>query len=343
MIKNGYSLEWSERLFEMMKGFGGYGFPESHSASFALLVYVSAWMKRHHTSAFYCGLLNSLPMGFYSPSQLIHDARRHGIEVRPVDIQTSTWEYQLEDIERKALGVQPALRIGFRQIKGFNEDAARRIEQARSKNRFMSLNDVYQRAMLSKTERQVLVDADALRKLTGHRHQAHWQDQGIQESRPLFDYEHTQQDSDDIALDAPSEMESMLRDYQRLSLTLGKHPMALVRYRDEFKNCLTARNLKHARHGQLARVAGLVTNRQRPGTASGILFMTLEDETGNTNVIIWKSLQETFRQEILTGSLLLIKGTLEKSSDGIIHLIAGHVSDHSHVINDLAVKSRDFH
>ncbi|MDF1780549.1 MAG: error-prone DNA polymerase [Alcanivoracaceae bacterium] len=343
MVKNGYTLEWAERLFEMMKGFGGYGFPESHSASFALLVYVSAWMKRHHTSAFYCGLLNSLPMGFYSPSQLIQDARRHGIEVRPVDIHNSTWEYQLEDIERKALGVQPALRIGFRQIKGFNEDAARRIENARNNHAFVSLNDVYQRATLSPQERQVLVDADALRPITGHRHQAHWQDQGVQESRPLFDYEHTQQDNDNIALDAPSEMESMLSDYQRLSLTLGKHPMALVRYREEFKNCLTARDLKHARHGQLARVAGLVTNRQRPGTASGILFMTLEDETGNTNVIIWKSLQETFRQEILSGSLLLIKGTLEKSADGIIHLIAGHVSDHSNVINALTVKSRDFH
>lgn len=343
MQNNGYSQDWAEKLFEMMKGFGGYGFPESHAASFALLVYVSAWIKRHHTSAFYCGLLNSLPMGFYSASQLIQDARHHGIEVRPVDVQFSDWHYSLEDVARRQLGVQPALRVGLRQIKGLSEDAGLRVEQARQQQTLLSLPDLIHRAKLSHSERQCLVDANALQSLLGHRHQAHWQDQGIEESRPLLAFEQADTHSDRLALDAPSEIDSMLSDYRHLGLTLGKHPLALVRYQSVFKGCRRARELHHCRHGQLVRVAGLVTNRQRPGTASGVLFMTLEDESGNTNVIVWRSLQERYRTELLSGQLLIIKGTVEKSEHGIIHLVAGTVSDHSAVLAALSVKSRDFH
>lgn len=341
MMRNGYSHEWAERLFEMMKGFAGYGFPESHSASFALLVYLSAWLKRHHTSAFYCGLLNSLPMGFYSPSQLIQDARRHGVEVRPVDVLRSHWDYTLEDAENFHQGKHPALRIGFRQIKGFNEDAATRIVRARQKKTFRSLEDLCLRAALNGNEREQLVNADALHTLSGHRYQSHWQNLGIEEARPLF--EDSPHEEESLPLPTPSELDSLLADYRHLGLTLGKHPLALVRHLPAFEKCLSARELRRGRHGQLARVAGLVTNRQRPGTASGVLFMTLEDETGNSNVIVWKSLQETFRREILTGRLLLVKGTLEKSPEGIVHLVAGHISDHTGVLASLDVHSRDFH
>jgi error-prone DNA polymerase len=355
MFENGYSQPWAERLFEMMKGFGGYGFPESHSASFALLVYLSAWLKRHHTSAFYVGLLNSLPMGFYSPSQLIHDARRHGIDVQAVDIQHSAWDYSLEKSRVKDRQKHLAIRIGFRQIKGFNQEAAERITVARKASPFLSLEDIYQRCQLSRQERRVLIDADALKSISGHRHQSHWQDQGVQEVRPLFQYESTHRTklneskqeneiiNDDVRLTPPSDMDTMLCDYRRLGLTLGKHPMALLRNSPEFHRCLTARQLRTARHGQLAQVAGLVTNRQRPGSASGALFVTLEDESGCINVIIWESLQKKFRREILTGTILLIKGTLEKSDEGVVHLIAGYISDQSNMVDALKISSRDFH
>lgn len=366
MLKNGYSQSWAERLFEMMKGFGGYGFPESHSASFALLVYLSAWLKRHHTSAFYVGLLNSLPMGFYSPSQLIQDARRHGIDVQPVDIQHSAWDYSLEKSNHNDHQKHLAIRVGFRQIKGFNQEAAERIEAARKATPFVSVEDIYQRCLLSQQERRVLIDADALKSISGHRHQSHWQNQGVEEARPLFQHESTHETqmntvmdnshgqfndydrrnniaNDGVLLTPPSDMETMLSDYRRLGLTLGKHPMTLLRESHAFRRCLTARQLKTARHGQLAQVAGLVTNRQRPSSASGVLFVTLEDESGYINVIVWESLQQKFRREILTGTVLLIKGTLEKSEEGVIHLIAGYISDQSNILEELQISSRDFH
>ncbi len=346
MLANGYSQHYAERIFEQVKGFGGYGFPESHSASFALLVYVSAWLKRHHNSAFYCGLLNSLPMGFYSPSQLLQDARRHGIEIRPPCVDHSHWDYTLEDTRRQALGVQPAVRVGLRQISGFNEQAAERIVQARRQARFIDVADLCARAQLSRRERQALVAANALPRLTGHRHQAQWEMLAIEESRPLFEAAGPALHGtlrDDVRLDAPSEVDSLLADYRSLSLTLGRHPLALVRQQPAFQRCQRARDLRHLSQGRFVRVAGVVTNRQRPGTASGVLFLTLEDETGNTSVIIWRTLQERFRQAILSGQLLVVKGTLEKNEDGVIHVLAGHISDESHALAELKTRSRDFH
>jgi error-prone DNA polymerase len=342
MLANGYDQDYAERIFEQMKGFGGYGFPESHAASFALLVYLSAWLKRHHTSAFYCGLLNSLPMGFYSPSQLIQDARRHGIEVRPADVDHSHWDYTLEDRTRVALGVQPALRMGLRQIKGFNEDAAGRLVNARTQAPFQSLQDLCERAALNPHERDCLVTGNTVPRLGGHRHQASWEMQGIQEARPLLAHERQGSLRDGVALDAPSECDTMLADYRHLSLTLGRHPLALLRHLPPFSRCQTARALKQLPHGRFVRLAGLVTNRQRPGTASGVMFMTLEDETGNSNVVIWRDLQEQFRQVLLASPLVVLKGTLEKTPEGIIHVIAGHLEDASHHLQTLEVRSRDF-
>ena len=339
LLANGYHRDYAERIFEQIKGFGGYGFPESHAASFALLVYVSAWLKRHHGAAFYAGLLNSLPMGFYSASQLLQDARRHGIELRGPDVAHSHWDYQLEDQGRYTLGVQPAIRVGLRQIAGFNEQAAARIVTARQRAGFAGVEDLCQRAALNSRERQALAAANALGSLTGHRHQAHWEVLAVEESRPLFASGNLR---DGVALDAPAELDTLLADYQHLGLTLGRHPLALLRPLAPFKHCQSARDLKRLQQGRFARVAGLVTNRQRPGSAAGVMFMTLEDETGNSNIVLWKTVQERFRQAMLTGQLLMIKGTVERSPEGIVHLIAGQIEDVTASLAKLKARSRDF-
>ena len=347
MLSNGYSLDYAQRIFEQMKGFGGYGFPESHAASFALLVYISAWLKRHHPAAFYCGLLNSLPMGFYSASQLIQDASRHGIEIRPPDVDHSDWDYILEDRQRLTLGLQPALRIGLRQINGFNSDAAQRIHHARQKQPFQSIQDLCNRATLNRHERECLVAANAVKRLSGHRHQGYWDVLGVEESRPLFDSQqpgHEQQDlRDGVYLDAPSEFDTMQADYRALSLTTGRHPLALLRHLAPFDRAMNAADLKRARHGQLARVAGLITNRQRPGTASGVMFITLEDETGNSNVVVWDAVQRKYRRPLLGCSLVLITGTVERNPEGIVHLVAGRIEDQQAALHQLVVQSRNFH
>ncbi|HAD63483.1 MAG TPA: error-prone DNA polymerase, partial [Alcanivorax sp.] len=341
MRANGYSGDYARRLFEQMKGFGGYGFPESHSASFALLVYVSAWLKRHHTSAFYCGLLNSLPMGFYSPSQILQDARRHGIEIRPVDARHSHWDHSLEEQQREKLGVQPALRLGLCQIKGFNPEAAERLVQARAEAPFTGVGDLCHRARLGQREREALVAGNALRGLSGHRHQAHWDVQGLEGQRPLLE-DGAKGDHDGVYLDAPSEYTTLIEDYRHLGVSLGKHPMALVRHLPRFKRGYRAKDLKRARPGQVVRVAGLVTNRQRPGSAKGTLFMTLEDETGNTNVVVWSAIQERFRTILLKSPMVTVTGTVEISPEGIVHLMAGRLDDTSDALNELIVRSRDF-
>ena len=342
MTANGYHEEYARRLFEQMKGFGGYGFPESHAASFALLVYVSAWLKCHHPGAFYCGLLNSLPMGFYSPSQLLQDARRHGLVILPPDVDHSDWDYTLEAADAADISATPALRIGLRQISGFSAEAAQRIARARQQRPFHNVQDLCNRAALNRHERECLVAANALRRLSGHRHQGYWDVLGVEESRPLFGEE--QHDiRDGVYLDAPSEIDSMLADYRALALTTGRHPLALLRHRAPFDRALTAAALRRARHGQLVRVAGLITNRQRPGTASGVMFVTLEDETGNTNVVVWDAIQQRHRRALLGCSLVLVTGTVERSPEGIVHLVAGRVEDQQAALQPLMVQSRDFH
>lgn len=343
MLANGYTGSYAERLFEQIKGFGGYGFPESHAASFALLVYLSAWFKRHHTAAFYCAILNSLPMGFYAPAQLVQDALRHGIEVRPADVMHSDWDHTLEDSHRYKLGMQPALRIGLRQISGLTREAGKRIQRSRQQQPFRSLQDICYRAALDQRDRQALAAGNALVSLSGHRRQSHWDILGIEEARPLFATEGTQPLRDGVALDAPSEPETLLADYNSLGLTLGRHPLALLRHLEPFRHCQTARHLRSMETGRHACVAGLVTTRQRPATASGVMFMTLEDETGNINVVLWKQLQEKFRRAILSGHLLLVRGNLEKTAEGITHLIASQVEDVTSALAGLKVQSRNFH
>ncbi|MFO1389061.1 error-prone DNA polymerase [Cellvibrio sp.] len=341
MLANDYELDFAQRLFEQIKGFGGYGFPESHSASFALLAYASAWIKCHHPAAFYCALLNSQPMGFYSPSQLIQDARRHKIPILPININISCYEHKLENV-KSIWGV----RLGFCEIKSLDSNKAQMIEHWRNSEPFTSLKDLSRRTQLTAVDLQYLASADALGSLSGNRHQSRWEAAAIEPfSALLEDAESNHQD--DLLTPAPSLEQDILTDYATTGFSLRPHPMALLRNEYPFNKCTRYCDLKNLRHGGFVRVAGLVTGRQRPDTASGTLFLTLEDETGNINVIVWKGTQETFRQPLLTSRLLLVKGTVEINTDNVsfpvVHVIAGQLHDYSARLESFSLKSRDFH
>jgi error-prone DNA polymerase len=339
MRARGHSEEFAKRLFRQIQGFGEYGFPESHSASFALLVYASAWLKCHHPAAFYCALLNSQPMGFYSPSQLVQDARRHDVRVLPVMVEHSDWDHQLETGSNPA----PSIRLGMRLVKGFERQAAERIVRARNKRPFSSLRDLSRRARLQQNQLNALIHANALRKLGSHRRQAHWQARAIETGGSLLErHEGTTSLDDGVRLIPPSEISDLHADYNSTGLTLNRHPMAILRNENPFNRCKTHSQLGELGHGRFVRLAGLVTGRQRPGTASGVIFLTLEDETGNTNVVVWRNLQTRFRQPLLTGKLLLVKGILEHQ-DSVTHVIAGEIIDYSHKLEGVAMQSRDFH
>ncbi len=353
MLKRHYSLNFAQRLFDQIKGFGGYGFPESHSASFALLCYASSWCKRQHPAAFYCALLNSQPMGFYSPAQLVQDAKRHGVLVLPVDINHSIFENRLEKLRDNPLrseffpNPQPwlAIRLGFCQVGSLDIHAAEGIERWRGENPFTSLEDLSRRTPLTATDLGHLAAADAFAELTGNRHEARWQAAAIKPHNVLL--ENTEPQQDLLTMPAPSLEKDMLDDYASLGLSLRAHPMALLRNQPPFNRCKTFSELASVGHGRFVRVAGLVTCRQRPGSANGTMFVTLEDETGNTNVVVWQRTQVHFREPLLNAQLLVIKGVLEiNSTDSetpVIHLVAGHLEDFSHCLQTLSVSSRDFH
>jgi error-prone DNA polymerase len=354
MLSRGHDREFAERVFEQIKGFGEYGFPESHAASFALLVYVSAWLKRHEPAAFYCGLLNSLPMGFYSASQLIQDAARHGIEARTVDVQQSGWDHRLEGRSESRRCVfrpartQGALRLGLRLVKGLQEDVGLRIE---ANQPYRDAQDLALRAALSSADLRCLARAGAFTELSGHRYQAHWDVAAIQPATALWQVaDHATLYDTDVELLPPTDGQNLIADYRYLSLTLGPHPLRLLRNHTALSGCRSAAELNRHQHGQFIQIAGLVTCRQRPSSASGVVFLTLEDETGNANVLVWTSILERYRAALLQGQLLRIKGTVEREGE-VVHLIAGHVVDHTDLLETLDVStdaeppfpSRDFH
>lgn len=361
MLARGHDQAFAERIFEQIKGFGDYGFPESHAASFALLVYISAWLKRHEPAAFYCGLLNSQPMGFYSPSQLIQDAKRHDIEVRPIDILASQWESTLESPAwHDAVGArQPAIRLGFQRIKGFRQEAAVRITEARQYGPVLSIEDIARRARLDRGDLNRLTEGGAFKSLAGHRYQTHWQVSGLLPDTPLSENQSGRQlapgsrkvaesrppylTETPVTLPPPSESDDLRADYTSLGLTLGRHPMAMLRELPDspFARCKRGIDLKPVNHGRFVQVAGIVTGRQRPSSASGVIFMTLEDETDNINVVIWTRVLDNFRAAVIGGRLLKIKGILEREAS-VIHVIAGHVEDMSHYLEHFSLKSRDF-
>lgn len=339
MVQRGYEASYADRLWNQILGFGEYGFPESHAASFALLVYVSAWLKCHHAAAFCCGLMNSLPMGFYSPSQLIQDAQRHGVEIRPLDIAASGWDHSLE---RNRHG-RWALRLGLRLISGFNADAAERVGAARAQSPFRSLQDLKERAALSRLELDALVQADALAALSGHRAQSQWEAAALAPPSPLLgELERSSRPDDGIQRPAAGTAQEVIDDYDSTGLSLRPHPMALLRREKTFRHCTRARDLATLPQGRFVRIAGVVTGRQRPGTAAGIIFLTLEDETGNSNVVVKEDVQQRCRKALLGSRIALVKGIVE-NREGVAHVLAGQIEDVSAALAGLDISSRDFH
>lgn len=336
MRRNGYPDAFAKRIFEQIKGFGSYGFPESHAASFALLTYVSCWLKCHEPAAFLCALLNSQPLGFYRPSQLVQDARRHGVEVRPVDIRCSGWHSQLET---GAAGEQPAVCLGMDRVKGLCQAAAERIVAERRKAPFYSLAEAVERCRLQREDLEVLAAADALRGLAGHRHFAHWEVAGLQQPTPLLGRPDFSEATP--MLRTPTTFEETRGDYNTTGLSLKQHPLALFRERLSGLGVCTAKALWNRRSGSIAKVAGLVINRQRPGTASGVIFVTLEDETGFASLIVWPKIAKAQRIPLLTSTLMMVSGIVQKEND-VLHLVVGKIESYSHWLQDLEAKSRDF-
>ena len=335
MRRRGYSETFAQQIFHQIQGFGEYGFPESHSASFALLVYVSAWLKRHEPAIFLCALLNSQPMGFYAPSQLVQDARRHGVEVRPVDVNHSREETTLE---RRA-DDEPAVRLGFSMVKHLSGDGAARIVAARESGVFTDAADLARRAALDARDLEALADANALESLTGHRHLARWRVAGLEAPLPVLDG--GMPPEADPLLRRPEPGEDIIADYRSLGLTLGTHPLELLRPRLDRLGALPADALWECRDGDRVRYAGIVINRQRPGSAKGVTFVTLEDETGHANVIVWKRLGQKQRKPLLGSRLLEVQGRIHREGD-VLHVVANRLRDRSELLGTLAVRSRNF-
>jgi error-prone DNA polymerase len=366
MLARGYRREFAERIYQQILGFGEYGFPESHSASFALLVYVSAWIKRHEPAAFLAALLNSQPMGFYAPSQLLQDARRHDVQVLPVDVTASSWDCVLAKNEELFAPTTPsapqppllrqegsspahpsslatgelAVRLGLRMISGFSEATAQRLIAACCERPFDSIEDLARRSQLNRRDLKLLAAAGALQPLAAHRRLAHWEVAGVERVTPLLGDAPVRET--DPVLAAPTEGEDLVADYASLGLTLGRHPLALLRPRLARMRLATAAELRGYAHGRPARAAGIVVGRQRPDTASGVIFVTLEDETGSVNVIVWRDLADRQRRELLGSRLMGVYGTLEREGE-VVHLIAKRLVDHSELLGALETSSRDFH
>ena len=337
MLANGYTAQFAAQIFEQIKGFGSYGFPESHAASFALLTYASCWLKCHEPAAYACALINSWPMGFYSPDQVLQDARRHRIEILPLDVRYSEWDCTLEPAGGGAL----AIRLGLRMLRGLAVQPAQRLVRARQERAFSDVADLAQRAGLDVRARGLLAGAGALRGLAGHRYRARWEVAAVQAQMPLF-MEVAQPCEASAALPTPTVSEDLHADYATLGTTLGPHPLRLLRSRLRRLQCHSSRELAGLAHGRRLSVAGLVTGRQKPQTASGGIFVTLEDEFGMLNVVVWHELAERQRRELLGARLLRVDGRLE-SREGVVHLIARRLVDLTPLLSGLDVRSRDFH
>jgi error-prone DNA polymerase len=331
----GYQQEFADRLFRQIQGFSEYGFPESHAASFALLAYASSWLKCHAPAAFTAALLNSQPMGFYAPAQLVRDAREHGVEVRPVDVLSSDWDCTLEGDLRRA----PSLRLGLRLVKGLSQAAAQRLMAARGEHQFSSAQDLARRAQLHSKDLEALGAANALVRLTGNRHQAAWTLAGIDIELPLL--------ADAAAaegtplLHVPMEGQNIVSDYRSVGLTLGRHPLALLRDRFIRRQALTAAELRNSPNDMRVRTAGLVLIRQSPGTARNTTFITLEDETGQMNLIVWGATAQKYRRPFLESQLLEVGGKLQHHSN-VMHVVVEEMIDRSEWLGALRVSARDF-
>lgn len=353
LLAHGYTLDFAQALFRQIEGFGEYGFPESHAASFALLAYASSWLKRHEPEAFLAALLNSQPMGFYAPAQLVQDARRHGVRVLPVDVTVSGWDAALEPAPADAPPrrphphapspdeLRPAVRLGLSLIQGLHQDSARRIEAARAEAPFTSTGDLARRAALTRHDLNALAAGDALRTLAGHRRQASWEAAASVHSRDLL-RDAAIHETEMPQLAAPTENQTVAADYRSVGLTLRRHPVELLRPQLAARNFQPASVLNGYPDKRVARACGIVTVRQRPQTSKGVIFVTLEDETGPVNVVVRPELIERQRRELLGATLLGVYGSWQ-SVDGVRHLIAQRLVDLSELLGGLSTPSRNFH
>lgn len=381
MIARGYDPEFAKNCFEQIKGFGSYGFPESHAAAFAQLVYVSSWLKRFHPDAFCCGLLNSQPMGFYAPAQIVGDARKNGVEVKPIDVSESFSQNILEE----RCGEHHAVRLGFRQIDGFkwadpdenrsaesscrtqaggrdvilrtimssddenpSDDWGERIVKARERRPFTSLEDFARDTKLPKRALILLADADAFRSLGLDRRAALWAVRRLpdDEPLPLFEAAIAREQPDENVQPLPRMPlpEQVMADYQTVRLSLKGHPMQFLRDGFTAEGVAACREVSDARDGQPIRCAGVVLVRQRPGSANGVVFMTLEDETGIANIVVWPKVMAQFRKEVMGARLVLVEGRIQSSPEKVVHLVAERLIDRSYdligLANDALVRKR---
>ncbi|TXH89125.1 MAG: error-prone DNA polymerase [Rhodoferax sp.] len=335
MTSRGYEKAFAEQIFEQIKGFSEYGFPESHAASFALLVYASCWLKHTEPACFLAAMLNSQPLGFYSPSQLVQDARRHGVEVRPVDVMYSAIDATLEDLPHT-----PAVRLGLRLITGLKDSSARRIVETRNQRPFEGAEDLARRTQLEQHEMRLLAAADALHSLSGHRRQQVWDASALHATPPLLHDATVKEDW--LELPTAPEGEEIVFDYAAMGLTLRRHPMALLRKQLSTQRFLSSQELQPLPNGRLVRTSGIVTLRQQPETAKGVVFVSLEDEFGAVQVIVWKGLRERQRRELMNARLLGVAGIWQREGD-VRSLVAKHLVDLTPLLGRLAAPSRDFH
>jgi error-prone DNA polymerase len=325
MTARGYERAFAESCFRQIEGFGTYGFPESHAASFAHLVYVSSWLKCRHPAAFACALLNSQPMGFYAPAQIVRDAREHGVEVRAPDVNASQWDCTLDRDAR--------LQLGFRLISSFREDWAAALMSARGPG-FPDFSSLA-RSLIPHPALVLLAEADAMRSLGLDRRAALWQVRGLAEAAPLPLFAHLPVAAAEAGLPRMPLPEHVVADYQSTGLSLKAHPLRFLRAslaRAGVRSCAEAAIQPD---GAAIRVAGVVLVRQRPGSASGVIFATIEDETGIANVVVWPSLIERFRREIIGSALLEVAGRIQRSPEGIVHVVAETLHDRTAELRDL--------
>jgi len=334
MVERGYDPTFAQRCFDQIKGFGEYGFPESHAASFAQLVYISSWMKCHYPAVFCAALLNSQPMGFYAPAQIVRDAQDHGVTVLPVDVNYSDWDTTLEPMLTRE-GIQIggrlnfALRLGLRQISGLRADAAQRIMDARS-DPFTDMEDVKTRARLTAPIMRRLAEADGFRSLFIDRRQALWEAKGLRDAPDLPLFSDTRDEGAEVPVPLPvmPVCEQVVADYQTLRLSLKAHPMGFLRKSMQKQGYITTAELKNARNGQRVKLGGLVLVRQKPGTAKGVCFITLEDECGVANLVVWPKMMEIYRKTVMQSRLLSVEGYVQRDVE-IIHVVAQHLVDKS--------------
>lgn len=337
MVERGYQRAFAERCYKQIEGFGSYGFPESHALSFARLVYVSSWIKCHHPGIFACALLNSQPMGFYAPAQIVRDAREHAVQVRPIDVNLSSWDSTMEPDGAGAL----ALRLGLGQIDGFREEWAKTMVQARAEAAFTSIEALARRTDLPTRALRLLADADAFGSLGLNRREALWEARRIPSGElPLFAVSRARELGDEPAAALPPMPmnEEVATDYQSFRLSLKDHPMTFVRPVLSAEGVLSCAEANAAKAGAFVRTGGVVLVRQRPGKGNAI-FITLEDETGITNVLLWARLFERFRREVMASRLMVVSGQIQRSPEGVVHLMANRVQDRTDLLNLLADQS----